>query len=87
MRSFILGIVVCLGGLVMAHQSYGTLKPCDMLAKERASDAAGGSQGLRRLAANIWQAHRVDDMNVLTCSWELAGEWVTNGRELVGLED
>ena len=84
MKSFILGIVLTIGGLYYAHMTYGTLQPCDMLAKERAADSTGGSDGLLGLAAEVWQSHRVDDLHVLKCTVELGKEWVINAKELVG---
>ena len=86
MRSFLLGIVVAIGGLYYAHQTYGTLRPCDMLAKERAADATGDRGGLLGMAAEAWQSHRTDDLNAIQCSIELSKEWFTNAKELVGLD-
>ena len=86
MKSFILGVIVTVGGLYYAHMTYGTLRPCDMLAKERASDNTGGSDGLLGLAAEVWQSHRVDDMNAVICTVELSKEWLNNAKELVGLD-
>ena len=86
MRSFILGAIFTVGGLYYAHMTYGTLKPCDMLAKERAADATGNSDGLLGLAAEVWQSHKVDDMWAGQCAVALSKEWFTNARELVGLD-
>ena len=87
MKSFLFGIVVTIGGLYYAHQTYGTLQPCDMLAKERAADSTGGSDGLLGLAAEVWQSHRTDEMNIVQCTIELGGEWVANAKELIGLDE
>jgi hypothetical protein len=87
MRSFILGAIFAIGGLFYAHQTYGTLKPCDMLAKERAADATGGSDGILGLAAEVWQSQKVEDMWTGQCATKLSVEWWTNAMELAGFAD
>ena len=90
MKSFLLGALLVGGTLYYADYSYGTLRPCDMLAKERARDAMNGegtSIGLLDLAIGKWKAHKVQDLSTLDCVTGIAGEWIVNGKQLVGMED
>ena len=90
MKSFLLGALMVGSTLFYADHSYGTLRPCDMLAKERARDAMnreGLSIGLLDLAIGKWKAHKVQDMSTLECVAGVSEEWWLNAKQLVGLED
>lgn len=90
MKSFLLGAILVGSTLFYADHSYGTLRPCDMLAKERARDAVnkdGLSIGLLDLAVGKWKAHKAKNLSTLECVTGISGEWWINAKELVGLED
>lgn len=90
MKSFLLGALLVGSTLFYADHSYGTLRPCDMLAKERARDAMnkdGLSIGLLDLAIGKWKAHKVQDMSTFECTVGISGEWWLNAKQFVGLSD
>jgi hypothetical protein len=89
MKSFILGILMTGSTLFYADYSYGTLAPCDMLAKERARDALandGFSLRLVDLAVAKWRAHKVEDLTTAECVIGVGEEWYANVKGLVGKE-
>lgn len=90
MKSFILGAVLVGSTLYYADYSYGTLRPCDMLAKELTRDAMnneGISIGLVDLAVGKWRAHKAQNMSTVDCVVGISGEWWLNAKQLVGIED
>lgn len=90
MKSFLLGALLIGSTLYYADYSYGTLRPCDMLAKERARDVMNGegtSIGLLDLAIAKWKEHKVEDLSTLDCITGIASEWIVNGKQMVGIED
>ncbi len=90
MKSFLLGALLVGSTLFYADHSYGTLRPCDMLAKERARDAMdkeGLSIGLLDLAIGKWKAHQAQNLSTFDCVVGVSEEWWFNAKQLVGIED
>ena len=90
MKSFILGALLVGSTLYYADHSYGTLRPCDMLAKELKRDARdhdGLSIGLVDKAIGTWKARKVEDLSTLDCVTGISSEWIINIKQVIGLED